>query len=131
MRQDDEAAIRELVSAWMDATRAGDTSKVLGLMADDAVFLVAGRPPFGKREFLEAAQAQASSQVRFDGHSEIEELQVLGDWAFLRSRLTVSTTQPGQAPVVRSGHTLTLLRKEDGRWRLARDANLLVPHPSP
>jgi len=28
--------------------------------------------------------------------------------------------------VKRSGWTLTILRKEDGRWRLARDANLLV-----
>jgi hypothetical protein len=24
-------------------------------------------------------------------------------------------------------HTLTILRKENGRWRLARDANLLGP----
>jgi ketosteroid isomerase-like protein len=31
------------------------------------------------------------------------------------------------APVRRSGYTLTILRKErDGRWRLARDANLLT-----
>jgi len=30
-------------------------------------------------------------------------------------------------PVRRSGYTLTILRKErDGRWRLARDANLLA-----
>jgi ketosteroid isomerase-like protein len=26
----------------------------------------------------------------------------------------------------RSGHTLTILRKENGRWVLARDANLLA-----
>ncbi|RYD27259.1 MAG: hypothetical protein EOP87_21455 [Verrucomicrobiaceae bacterium] len=30
------------------------------------------------------------------------------------------------APVARSGHTLTILRKEKGKWLLARDANLLV-----
>jgi hypothetical protein len=31
--------------------------------------------------------------------------------------------------VERSGHTLTVLRKEQGRWLLARDANLLAPAP--
>jgi uncharacterized protein (TIGR02246 family) len=127
MTGSDEDAIRELVATWMSATRAGDTAAVLDLMTDDAVFLVAGRPPFGKPEFAAAAQAQAASAVTFDGRSDIQELQVHGDWAFLRSRLTVTTTQAGQAPAVRSGHTLTILRKEAGRWRLARDANLLLP----
>ena len=27
----------------------------------------------------------------------------------------------------RAGHTLSILRKTDGRWQLARDANLLTP----
>jgi ketosteroid isomerase-like protein len=36
-------------------------------------------------------------------------------------------TPPGGKPVRRAGYTLTILRKEpDGRWRLARDANLLA-----
>ena len=35
--------------------------------------------------------------------------------------------QTSGKPVRRSGYTLTILRKErDGRWRLARDANLLT-----
>ena len=30
-----------------------------------------------------------------------------------------------QAPINKAGHILTILRKDaDGRWRLARDANL-------
>jgi ketosteroid isomerase-like protein len=36
-------------------------------------------------------------------------------------------TPPGGAPLRRAGPTLTILRKEaDGRWRLARDANLMT-----
>jgi ketosteroid isomerase-like protein len=35
-------------------------------------------------------------------------------------------TPPDGNPIHRSGYTLTILRKEaDGKWRLARDANLL------
>jgi ketosteroid isomerase-like protein len=30
--------------------------------------------------------------------------------------------------MLRTGHTLSILRRcEDGKWRLARDANLVVP----
>jgi hypothetical protein len=31
--------------------------------------------------------------------------------------------------MVRRGHTLTILRNENGKWLLARDANLLAPVP--
>ena len=123
----DEAAIRQLVSTWMAATRAGDHETVLGLMADDAVFLVPGRPPFGKAAFAEAAKNQSGSAIEFDGVSEIEEIQIQGEWAFMRTHLTVTATQPGDAPMTRAGHTLSILVKREGKWLLARDANLLVP----
>ena len=78
----DEQAIRDLVATWMSATKSGDTETVLDLMTDDAVFLVPGKPPFGKREFAQGAQAQSQASLQFDGRSEIQEIQVLGDWAF-------------------------------------------------
>lgn len=123
---DDERQIRELVRTWIQATREGDLATVLGLMTDDVVFLVAGQAPFGKAEFAQAMRRQAGAAMRIDGESEIEEVQVHGDWAFMRAHLTVRVDQAGAAPMTRSGRTLTVLRREDGRWRIARDANLLV-----
>ena len=41
----DEQAIRNLVEQWHRATAAGDVDTVLGLMAEDVVFLMAGKPP--------------------------------------------------------------------------------------
>jgi ketosteroid isomerase-like protein len=35
----------------MAASRAGDTATVLSLMADDVIFRVPGREPFGKEAF--------------------------------------------------------------------------------
>ena len=122
---DDERAIRDLVATWMAASKAGDQDTVLGLMTDDVVFMVPGREPFGKEAF--AAASQGMQGMRIEGTSDIVELQVLGDWAYLRNRLNVTITPPGGPPTTRSGYTLTILRKEpDGRWRLARDANLLA-----
>jgi uncharacterized protein (TIGR02246 family) len=129
MQHPDEQAIRGLVATWMAATRDGDVTTVLGLMTDDAVFLTPGRAPMTKTDFAKAAEAQAGGKApKFDGHSEILEIQLMGDWAFMRSRLKVTTTPPdGSPPMRREGHTLTVLRREAGEWKLARDANLLAP----
>ena len=122
---DDERAIRDLVAAWMKASQAGDTAKVLSLMADDAIFQVPGRDPFGKQAF--AAATQGTRDTLIEGAADIRELQVLGDWAYLRNYLTVTTTPPGGKPRHLAGYTLTILRKEaNGKWLLARDANLMT-----
>jgi uncharacterized protein (TIGR02246 family) len=128
--QDDEAEIRKLISTWMSATKAGDTETVLSLMADDAVFLLPGqRSIVGKAAFAEAARAMsAPGAPQFDGKSEIQEIRVLGEWAYVWARLTVIVTPPsGGSTMIRAGFTLSVLRKENGRWVLARDANMLSP----
>ena len=119
----DEKAIRKVVETWIAASKVGDAATVLGLMTDDVVFMVPGREPFGKQAFA------AASKVKMDGSSEIVELRVLGDWAFIRNHIDITMTSPGADAINQSGYTLTLLRKEaDGQWRLARDANLLTVH---
>jgi uncharacterized protein (TIGR02246 family) len=124
----DEQQIRELVASWMAATQASDIETVLSLMTDDVVFLMPGRAEMRKTEFAAQARAQASpSAPSFEGTSTIQEIQVSGDWAFMWTKLTVVVTPPGAAAFTRAGHTLTVLKKEAGRWRLARDANMLSP----
>lgn len=125
----DELEIRLLVSTWMQATKAGDIDTVLRLMTDDVVFLVVGHPPMiGKEAFAEAARGQQDQAApEFEGTSEIQEIQVVGEIAYMWTKLTVKVTLPNASKVVtRAGHTLTVLRKHEGRWLLARDANMLT-----
>jgi len=127
--QRDEQEIRELVSAWMDATKAGEIEKVLSLMSDDVVFLMPGQPPMGKAGFAAAARAQAGKDApTVNGTSGIQEITVLGEWAFMWTKLRVVVTPTGGGPsMTRSGHTLSVLKKRQGKWVLARDANMLTP----
>jgi uncharacterized protein (TIGR02246 family) len=121
---DDERAIRDLVATWMKASAAGDLPAVLDLMTDDVVFMVPGREPFGKEAF--AAMSKGMGAVRMEGRSDIREIQMLGDVAYIRNHIEMTMTPPGGATVRRAGYTLSILRKQDGKWRLARDANLLA-----
>lgn len=121
---DDESAIRELVETWMAASKAGDTAAVLELMTDDVLFMVCGREPFGKEEFR--ANSEAMRGLKMDGRAEIQEIEVLGDRAWIRNHIDLNLTPPEGEPLQRSGYTLTVLRQgDDGRWRLFRDANLV------
>ena len=87
----DEQEIRDLVATWMSATKAGDIATVLSLMTDDVVFLVAGQQPFGKQQFAAAMKPPATGAAMplIDGRSEIQEIQVSGDHAYMWSRLRV------------------------------------------
>lgn len=97
-------------------------------MSDDAVFLVAGQPIMRKEDFASAARAQSGEDApRFDGTGEIQEVKVFGDWAFMWTKLTIVVTPVGEGESVkRSGNTLSILKKENGKWVLARDANMLA-----
>lgn len=121
---EDKSAIRELFATWMRGSAAGDIDTVLGLMTDDVQFMVPGAEPFGKEKF--AAAAATMKRVRIEGTSEVRELEVKGDWAFARSYLQVAMTPPHGETIRRLGWVLSILQKgSDGRWRIARDANLL------
>jgi len=126
--QNDEQEIRDLVSTWMAATKAGEVEKVLSLMSDDVVFLMPGQPVMRKSGFAAAARAQAGKDApKFEGTSEIQEIKILGDWAFMWTKLRVVVTVPGSPhSMTRAGHTLSILKKENGKWMLARDANMLA-----
>ena len=122
---DDERAIRGLVGTWMKASEAGDLNTVLSLMADDVIFMAPGREPFGKEEFRAASETM--KKVRLTGTSDIRELKVLGDWAYIRNYIEISVTPPNGTAMQRRGYALSILRKQsDGTWVLWRDANLVT-----
>ena len=124
--QGDEHAIRQLVDTWLKASESGDVNTILTLMADDVIFMVPGREPFGKAEFVE--NYKQMSGVKLTTKSNIQEIKVLGEWAWMRNLLRVTFTPGDGSPTTHSGYVLTILRKtSDGRWVIARDANLLTP----
>lgn len=121
----DEQAIRQMIADWMNASKAGDHERVLELMSDDVAFLLPGRPPMRKADFETAQNAQRDFDI--DGQTDIQEIQVLGDWAWVWNHLTVTMTPHGGKPVTRKGNVLSVLRKQaNGQWVIHRDANLLT-----
>ena len=93
----DERAIREVHSTWIDAVNAGDLARLLSLMADDVVFLNPGDEGLG-RDGFSAKFSAAHQQLRICCVSELEEVVVVGEVAYTRSRdsLSVSPSLAGR-----------------------------------
>ena len=126
-RSSDEQQIREVIREWMEATAVGDIDRVLSLMADDVVFLTPGNPPMRGREAFAAASRAMAGKVRIEGRSDIQEIVVSGDYAYVCSTLQVTMTPHGGQPSRRSGPVLSVFRRErEGRWVIFRDANMLT-----
>jgi uncharacterized protein (TIGR02246 family) len=124
----DEQAIRELHSTWIDAVNAGDLAGLLAMMTDDAVFLNPDRSALG-RDGFSANFSAAHQQLRIRCISELEEVVVVGEVAYTRSRdsLSVSPLVGGEENRL-AGDRMTIYRKQPGGgWLLARDANVLSP----
>jgi uncharacterized protein (TIGR02246 family) len=124
----DERAVRDAHSAWIDAVNAGDLVGLLALMTDDVVFLNPGRAPVGRDGFAPGFTA-AHRQAQVRCVSELEDVVVVGEVAYARSRDSLSVTpRSGGEATQLAGHRLTVYRKQpDGRWLLARDAHTLSP----
>ncbi|MEW6682450.1 MAG: SgcJ/EcaC family oxidoreductase [Nitrospirota bacterium] len=124
----DEGEIREVHSTWINAVNSGDLVRLLTLMADDVVFLNPGQAPFGREGFFANFPA-AHQQFSIRCISELEEVVVVGEVAYTRSRDELSVTPRAGGEATRlAGHRITVYREQpDGRWLLARDAHTLSP----
>jgi uncharacterized protein (TIGR02246 family) len=124
----DEQAIRELIETWHNATAKGDVEQLKTLMAEDVVYLVAAQPPMRGRDAFAANFKKATESFQIESSSDIQEIHINGDWAYLWNYLVVvMTPKEGGQPNRRTGNVLSVLRKQSsGEWVMFRDANLLA-----
>lgn len=113
-------------SSWIDAVNTGDLARLLSLAAEDVVFLTPGQAPFG-REGFSSNFVTAHKQMRICCSSELEEVIVVGEVAYTRSRDALSVTpRAGGKAAQLAGHRMTVYRKQrDGSWLLSRDIHTL------
>jgi uncharacterized protein (TIGR02246 family) len=124
----DEREIHDVHSTWIEAVNVGDLARLLSLMTDDVVFLNPHQAPFGRDGFSLAFSA-AHQQAVVGCISELEEVVVVGEVAYTRSRDALSVTPRGSEEATQfAGHRITIYRRQpDGHWLLARDAHTLSP----
>lgn len=120
-RTTDEAAIRALTENVESANNAGDVERWVGLFADDAVYMAPGAPAVTTRDGLTDV-ATAGFRHAADIDIEPQEIEIVGDWAFVRAAVTGKVTlHPSGNEVEIDVKQLVIYRRQaDGEWKIAR-----------
>ena len=118
---DDRAEAASLLRHYEKELNAGGTAAIVGLYTADGIFMPSGAPTATGSAELQAAYAAVFAAIKLQVVFTIDELEVHGDVAFAR------TTSRGQVTILANGHTqaeenreLFILRRENGRWLIAR-----------
>jgi uncharacterized protein (TIGR02246 family) len=105
------------------AYAVGDAAGVAAQYTDDAVLMGPNRPAVVGRAAIEAGFRPFFLAFRGELAQEIEEIEVMGDQAWMRGRIHIRVTPKtgGKATELRGKYIAIARRCSDGVWRFARD----------
>ena len=120
----DVEAIKRTALMKTDGVVNMDPETYAGAFAADAVILPPGGPAIeGRSTILAWAEGWASTAgVEIEVDTTFDEIQVMGDWAFVRMTIGRTIRSPEQDPGVDVVKTIQIQRRQaDGSWKIARD----------
>ena len=130
----EEAALKAVTAAWLDAYNAGDVEKIVALYAEDGVLMpphaAVATGPAAIRAFLTAdtAGAKAAGVKIVPGAATAG---VAGDTGWESGSYTIADAS---GATVDSGSYLSVSRKSNGKWLYVRDtynSDRALPAPTP
>jgi uncharacterized protein (TIGR02246 family) len=127
---------KEAVAAIEERTRAayaaGDADAVAAQYTEDAILMRPNSPTVVGREAIAESHRGLFANFRAELTHEVDEIEAIGDQAYMRGRFVVLVTpKRGGAPIRLQGKSLSIVhRGADGLWRFARDI-YNYDHPTP
>lgn len=125
--EQDRMAIERLHQLDLEATLSDKADELVKLWDNDAVRIQPGRPAeIGKAVIYADDKPWEASNGRektLCGKSEIQDLQIAGDWAFEWGYFSYKTSAASKT-VTGQGKVLRVLKRQpDGSWKFARVMN--------
>jgi uncharacterized protein (TIGR02246 family) len=105
------------------AVNAGDAEAWVAQFTDDAVQMPPNAPANVGRTMIGSWSRAFLDQFRLQFSLAVDEVRVLGEWAFERGDYTISLNPKAGGPTMQDiGKYITIYqRKPGGAWRMARD----------
>ncbi len=130
----DPAQLVAVMERYAAALRSGNVDALVGLYTDNGVFMRENMPAAVGREALRVAYKEIFAALKVDLSFSIQETEVMGDMAWLRS------TSKGRVKVLSSGaetvnsfDELVVFRRDQAGWKIRSymyGSNQPGPQPS-
>lgn len=119
----DAEAVRGLIGRFHEAFEGGDVDSLVAIYTADAVVLPPGGAVQVGSAAIRASFQDAFAQYTLTSTHAIDEVEVLGDWGFVRwTSQTNLTPKDGGDPTLVSSRGISIARRQaDGGWKIARD----------
>jgi len=117
----EKSSIEKLLFSYRDALNTSDVNKVLPLYTKDGVFMPSNAPSAIGQEQIKGSYEFVFSQIQLNIEFYIDEIVVIGDYAFARTISKGSTLihANGQT-VAEENRELFVLQKTNGQWKISR-----------
>jgi len=122
-RAEDEAAIRALRDAFIKSQQSGDVERNAAFYAKDALIMLPGEPSEKGIDAIRTGLAAFFEAYEWSSREPVEELQVMGDWAFTRTTWSATRTEKATRVTLELlGKAVHIYRRQpDGTWKIAID----------
>lgn len=119
----DLLAIDRVRDVHVRALNSGDAGAWTALFAEDGVQMPPNAPANVGKERIGHWSAGLLGAFRVRFGLEVDEVRVLGDWAFERGDYTINLEPGAEGPSIEDhGKYVTIYRKDGGNhWQMARD----------
>ena len=120
--ESDVQAILDFEQTVFDAQIAGDFDAWLSSFTEDAIVMVPNLPALNGKQAIGQWNAPIFEQFDLHEESDEREVEVAGDWAYIRAHWTWTLTPKRGGEVVRdTGNSIWILhRQPDGSWKISR-----------
>ena len=119
---DEAAAVRALAESWDPLSNAEDLEGMLGLFTDDAIRLNSGESALVGTAAIRADFTAAWDAADVVESSSVDEVQVVGDWAFARGPYISQTTSDSGEITEEIGKWVSVFHKTADGWKYYIDS---------
>lgn len=121
---EDREQIEAIEERIMAGFAAGDADAIAAQYTEDAMLLPQDSPPIAGRAAIAENYRPALQELAMRLRTRVEEIEVMGGWAWLRGRFEHTSTSKADGTVTEyRGKYLAVARRDpDGVWRFHRDA---------
>ena len=114
-------SMMEQLDKAMKDNKGGEWENYLTYFADDAIMMVSNLPSYVGLDAIRTFQNMPPYHT-FDISSKIEEIQVCGEWAFLREtqKGTRTPVDGGEAQKIDSKNIIILKKQPNDSWKIWR-----------